>query len=202
MFSEQTKIVQTALKLLAILAVSLLASVAVYWSLQPRGGLLFSNADFEAGSLKNWRPEGSAFESQPTLGDNPVKRGRAKPTAIQGRYWIGTYEKHPSAKAAEGSFQGDEATGRLTSIPFVIRKNKISFLAGAGNGSPATTISLVVEGRTVLTHSPNAFISSEETLARVTWDVSAWRGQKARLVLSDQAFSGWGHLNADDFRYA
>jgi FG-GAP repeat len=63
--------------------------------------------DFETGTLAGWTAEGAAFVHQPTFGDNSLHReeqsrtrfgGRAmggSSTHVQGRYFIGTYEKRP-----------------------------------------------------------------------------------------------------------
>ncbi len=39
--------------------------------------ILFENSDFESGTLKNWTVEGTAFNSQPTKGDNLAKRNKS-----------------------------------------------------------------------------------------------------------------------------
>jgi hypothetical protein len=44
--------------------------------------------DFESGDLRGWVPTGTAFQNQPTLGDNPTARGRGQPSHHQGRYWV------------------------------------------------------------------------------------------------------------------
>ena len=99
--------IRTLLKLLLILVLSLASSFLAFKFMQPSGNLLFDNSDFEKGTLKNWQPAGTAFASQPTLGDNPSKRGWNQPTHIQAQYWIGTFEQHPSAASPEGSAQND-----------------------------------------------------------------------------------------------
>ena len=194
-------IVRTLLKLLLILLIAVTASFLVFKTMHPPSNLLFENSDFEKGTLKNWQPTGAAFTSQPTLGDNPTKRGWNQPTHIQAQYWLGTFEQHPSAASPEGAAQNDLPVGTLTSAPFMIRKNKIAFLAGAGNGTPETTISLVVNNNTVLTYTPNAITLGNEAMSPVVWDVSHWLKQKATLEIRDQGTGPWGHINADDFHY-
>ena len=49
----------------------------------PDPDLLFENSDFENGDLTNWTAAGTAFEFQPTKGDNPTARKRkGQPSAI------------------------------------------------------------------------------------------------------------------------
>jgi hypothetical protein len=38
-------------------------------------------------------------------------------------------------------------------------------------------------------------------MARVTWDVGEFAGKTARILIEDGSSKGWGHINADDFRY-
>jgi hypothetical protein len=63
-----------------------------------------TNFNFEKGNLNGWIASGTAFQYQPTLGDNPKAR-RTHPSKHQGRYWIGTYEKHPNGRYKAGTIQ-------------------------------------------------------------------------------------------------
>lgn len=198
--SQQT-LLSAALKLAAILAASIAVTWSAAWLLTPKSGLIFPNSDFEEGTLKNWRGEGNAFSGQPVFEDNAAARN-AGSAGLQGKYWIGTYEKRPDAAAAKGTFQGNTPTGKLTSQTFVLRKSPLAFLAGAGSGSRETSVTLMINGKTVLAETPNALASARETMQRVTWDVRPWLGQKANIVIYDGSSQAWGHINADDFRYA
>ncbi|WP_291323001.1 DUF4412 domain-containing protein [Desulfonatronospira sp.] len=161
-------------------------------------GLLFANSDFEHGDLTNWRASGDAFIYQPTKGDNPTARRRGQPSQHQGEYWIGTFEKYQGDPGQNpGDTQGDGPTGTLTSIPFTIEGDSISFLIGGGNRPDATYVALVVDGREVLKATGN----NHESMNRVTWDVIPFRGKEGRILIADKWDRGWGHINADDFRY-
>lgn len=162
-------------------------------------GLLFENSDFEKGDLTNWTAAGDAFNFQPTKGDNPTVRGRkSQPSQHQGEFWIGTFENY-QGKAGQrpGRTQGDKPMGTLTSVPFEIKADKITFLVGGGKHKEREMVSLVVDGQTVMT----ATGKGHETLKPVTWDVSAYKGQTAQIVIKDEHKGGWGHINVDDFRY-
>ena len=37
-------------------------------------------------------------------------------------------------------------------------------------------------------------------MARVTWDVIEFYGQKAQIKLVDNSSGGWGHINFDDLK--
>lgn len=57
--------------------------------------------------FSGWTKTGTAFDFQPTYGDNPVYRapasspqslhqaGHGQSTGLKGRYFVGTYEKRP-----------------------------------------------------------------------------------------------------------
>ncbi len=159
---------------------------------------MFLNSDFEAGDLTNWTPSGDAFDFQPTKGDNPTARRRGQPSSHQGEYWVGTYEKYQGAAGQKpGQTQGDRPTGTLTSAAFEISGDRISFLVGGGKWLDSVYVALAVDGKEVLTAAGN----NHESMRRVIWDVSAYKGRLASIVIGDRHSGGWGHINADDFRY-
>ena len=86
--------------------------------------------DFEDG-LSSWVRNGTAFNNQPTYGDNPTARG-ADPARQQGNWWIGTFEDRPSMETLAGKGQGDGIQGYATSPSFNIVGKYISFLIGGG----------------------------------------------------------------------
>merc|ERR1711871_852202 len=140
--------------------------------------------DFETGDLLGWRKTGSAFDFQPTYGDNSIARsvydgieevhqdgnrvgldyesyGEGQSARLQGRYYIGTFEKRPGRGHVEtlsqagynaakfpghhradnfndpsayppGNVRGDVPQGTLTSQPFVVDGTRITFRVGGG----------------------------------------------------------------------
>ena len=161
---------------------------------------LFPNADFEKGDLTNWGVQGKAFKNQPTYEDNPFYRLRGTAN-LQGKFWVGTFENRPKPPSPKGAGQGDEVMGRLESVDFTIARNRICFLMGGGNNTAKTGVGLLVEGTQVLFEPARGILIGSEKMSRVTWDVSKWKGKKARIVIADESTAGWGHVNADDFRY-
>ncbi len=154
--------------------------------------------DFETGRTNGWTKTGTAFNHQPTYGDNPTARRRGQPSKHVGNYWIGTYEKYQgSGSQKPGSVQGDGPTGTLTSNVFTIPAGSLSFLVGGGSSSQ-TRVELLVSGNSVLSVSGRG----TETMHRVTWDLNPWAGQQGQIRLVDNASGGWGHINADDFRFS
>lgn len=154
--------------------------------------------DFESGDLRGWHKTGTAFDFQPTRGDNPTARHRGQPSKHQGRYWIGTYEKYQGRSGQKpGAIQGDGPQGILTSASFVVPTGTLSFLVGGGNHFQ-TRVELLVGGQRVL----HATGRNNETMRRVTWNISPHAGKTGQLRLVDAASGGWGHINADDFNFS
>ncbi len=163
--------------------------------------------DFEEGNLRGWTKTGTAFDSQPTLENNAASRGWVD-IGIQGRYWIGTYERYQGLNGQNrGDVQGDRPVGTLTSAPFTIPSGTLSFLIGGGSTSE-TFVELVIierdtiegvdiENRIYVEYGKNA-----ETMNRVTWDLTPHAGKTGRIRIVDASSGGWGHINADDFRFA
>ena len=78
--------------------------------------------NFEDGpaSLKDWGRTGTAFNNQPTYGDNVKARRKDQVANNQGDYWIGTYENRPDNSTPPGSRSGDFPQGSMISPEFQI----------------------------------------------------------------------------------
>ena len=143
------------------------------------------NLDFESGSLMNWEVTGNAFDTMPAKGDAVARRRKDMRSGHHGEYWAGTYEAH-----------GDEATGTLTSIAFPVTQPWASFLVGGGSG---------VKTRVEILNAANGLVlfqatgPDNEEMHSVFADLRPFAGAKIRVRLVDEATSGWGHLNFDDF---
>ncbi len=164
--------------------------------------------DFETGDLRGWTKTGNAFDYQPTLDDNPAARHRGQPSQHQGKYWIGTYERYRGANRHKpGDIQGDKPSGTLTSAHFTIPAGKLSFLVGGGS-SFETRVELVIVERDAIenvnTEKPVKYASgrNSETMQKVIWDISPYAGKTGQIRIVDASSEGWGHINADDFRFA
>ena len=155
------------------------------------------NWDFESGTLNGWTATGTAFNTQPTYGDNPTARNRGQASNHQGNYWIGGYENRPSPSHTAGAIQGDGPQGTLTSNPFPIRKENIRFLIGGGCDMNSVRAELIVDGQMVRQSTGRC----NETMFEDSWDVSAFRGKHGQIRLVDNASGGWGHINFDYVRF-
>lgn len=168
------------------------------------------NNDFETGDLTDWEKTGTAFDFQPTWGDNPTARNRGQPSEHQGDWWLGLAEKYqgPVKGKALGQNPGDLADGvdapqgTLTSKEFTIIGETINFLMGGGNRAWGTAepccVNLVIDETVERTMTGN----NTETMTRREWDVSDLNGKIAQLVVIDNSSGGWGHPNFDDVHQA
>ena len=138
--------------------------------------------NFESGTYADWQVEGEAFGNSPATG--PL--GTQSPAiGFEGNYFINSYH--------QGS---DAAVGRLFTTPFLIEHNQLNFVVGGGDDMQRVYIALEVDGKAALRASGER----SEILRRVTWNLSPWMGQSARLVIVDQSSGAWGHILVDDIR--
>lgn len=156
------------------------------------------NTDFETGDLRDWTAVGNAFTKQPVVGDTVVARRPPMKSGHVGKYWIGTYENG----------LGDVATGTLTSKPFKLTQPWAAFLLAVGPFE-TTRVELVdavsqavlvkISGADTRKFTPP--LKNTETLTPVLMDLRPHQGKEVVLrIVDEQAGSGWGHINFDDFR--
>jgi putative membrane-bound dehydrogenase-like protein len=146
------------------------------------------NLDFEEGTLRDWKPEGLAFDKQPVRGDAVAKRnGPGGRSAHQGEFWIGGYEA-----------VGDNETGTLASVPFKVTQSWAAFLV-AGGGWPATRVELLETGA----NKPFFKVVGEESesLRHVVVDLAALKNKEIFIRIVDEQKGHWGHINFDDFKF-
>jgi microsomal dipeptidase-like Zn-dependent dipeptidase len=188
------------------------------------------NWGFEIG-LKDWEKTGTAFDSQPTWGDNvPALRilnestrdtmpvggdywhSTTYPVGHKGAYWIGTYEKRRRQNDPPPHVQGDRPTGTLVSKSFVSGSNYISFLIGGGNDAANLRVELLEKvpsgGTDRFTDGTYRVVPGTaktgmnvELMRREWWDVRPHRDKTLRIRIVDSASGSWGHINVDDFRF-
>ncbi|MCF7974446.1 MAG: glycoside hydrolase family 32 protein [Phycisphaerae bacterium] len=140
-------------------------------------------ADFEGPSYGAWKVTGEAFGPGPARG---TLDGQMAVSGFKGQGLVNSY------------FQGDDATGTLTSPAFKIERPYISFLIGGGMKPDQACMNLLVNGRVVRSATgPNDRPGGTEALDQASWDVSEFMGRQAVLQIVDQAKGGWGHINVD-----
>lgn len=159
---------------------------------------LFPNSDFEMGELGNWSAEGDAFEDQPVKGDNLAARTQGTRKAGQdGEFWIGTYESFTGAEGQKpGDARKDAPKGTLTSMPFEIKGEGITFNI-AGGETQKTEVQLLVDGKVVLRASG----ANDSVLVPVVWDLEKFKNRTAEIKIVDDSEEEWGFISCDSFRY-
>lgn len=142
---------------------------------------------FEEDRYKGWTAEGEAFGAGPARG---AARSQNPVTGFEGTGLVNSFVSAPTTVA------GDRPTGRLTSAPFTIDRDYISFLIGGGNHRGQTCMNLLIGGKAVRTATGQA----DERLAPFAWDVRDLAGKSATLQIVDAASGPWGHINVDEIR--
>lgn len=155
------------------------------------------NWDFETGDLKGWTKTGTAFDFQPTYGDNPTARHRGQPSNHQGQYLIGGYEKRPRPSGPAGQTQGDGPQGTLVSQSFKITQPFIDFLIEGGCDINKVRVELLIDGQVVYKTTGKC----TETMVQVSWNVMQFVGKTAQVRIVDNSSGGWGHINFDDLKF-
>ncbi|HPA04637.1 MAG TPA: glycoside hydrolase family 32 protein [Candidatus Hydrogenedentes bacterium] len=140
-------------------------------------------ADFEGADYGAWTVEGEAFGPGPARGTLP---NQMEVSGFEGQGLVNSF------------FNGDGATGMLTSPPFRLERDYLAFLIGGGMHPGETCINLLVNGEVVRTATgPNDKAGGTERLDWFSWDVSGLRGQTAIIRIVDAHTGGWGHINID-----
>jgi hypothetical protein len=143
------------------------------------------NLGFEAGSLKDWTATGTAFDETPVKGDAVNRRRKDMTSGHRGEYWVGGYESH-----------GDAAIGTLTSVVFTVTQPFASCLVGGGSD---------VKTRVEIVNAANGYVlfrvtgPDDEKMRPVWFDLRPFAGAKVFVRLVDEATTGWGHVNFDEF---
>jgi hypothetical protein len=84
----------------------------------------------------------------------------------------------------------DDSAGSLTSEPFAVEGDVITFKVAGGMDLRSLTVSLVVDGKP----ERRATGCRSEWLGTRVWDVKPFRGRKATIVVTDDSRGDYGHL--------
>ncbi len=135
--------------------------------------------DFESGTYKNWTISGDAF------GEKPAEGKFINQTDIsgqKGKYFINSYNGD------------DKKTGKAVSKEFFIKHSFLSFRIGGGKKPNTIYIALYVNGEKVISSTGD----NTESLKKVTWNISEYRGKKGHIEIVDNDSEGWGHILIDE----
>ena len=140
--------------------------------------------DFESGTYKGWKVEGTAFGKAPqTL--KTISKVQGKINAV-GTFFVNSYNVRNGGK-------GDKLTGKMTSRPFKIAHDWITFWAGGGAHRGKTCVNLLVGGKVVATGTGR----NNNQMVHLRWNVRKWRGKQARIEVVDKVTGGWGNVGVD-----
>ena len=138
---------------------------------------------------------GSAFNSQPTWGDNPKERGGAS-SNMEGNSYIGTYEFFPfPTMLPHGRVQGDSPVGMIQSDPFTITRDRMRLLVGGGNDPATCFVALVddVTDEVLFLETGNDSNSMDERL----WNLETLLGRSVFVAVADLKSSWLGRISTD-----
>jgi levanase len=89
---------------------------------------------------------------------------------------------------------GDAAVGTIESPEILIDGRRITLRIGGGKEERRLRAELRVGDQVIA----QATGFQSERMELVSWDVAAYRGQRARLRLVDESSGSWGHLTVDE----
>ena len=146
--------------------------------------------------MSNWTLNGTAFNNQPTYGNNTLSRPERVWSNHKGDWWIGTFENRSSPSEPFGGEQGDGPQGSLTSPSFQITGKLLTFLIGSGchKSFPNIRAELIIGGEVVREETPR---TCDEAMKEESWNVTDYAGKNAQLRLVDHFSGDWGHINFD-----
>ena len=148
--------------------------------------------DFESETYGNWAGTGTAF------GGGPVEAAKMPSyQGVVGAHGNRLVNSHASAPGSTVE-EKDAAIGTLTSRSFAIERGYVNFLIGGGNHAGKTCMNLVVDDKVVL----SATGADDNQLKPASWDVRAWAGKSARLVIVDNETGPWGNIGVDDIVFS
>jgi len=123
-----------------------------------------------------WQSAGNAFSKGPATGDLIEKL---------------EIRDAPAGPVASSEIDGDAPRGFLTSPPFTIDRSYLAFSICGGDYERHCCMNLLVDGKIVR----SATGRNHDRLTPASWDVSAFRGNEAKIEIVDQASGQWGHVN-------
>ena len=152
--------------------------------------------DFESGSYKRWKFEGEA------MGNSPVKQGEEGffEKDQMGNYYVSSSNARKLKDRSNKStypwgrlIPSDDFEGTLTSKPFTITHNYITFLMAGGYHPGQTALNLIVDDEVKYSATGNNTTGLEQRFI----DVRDFVGKKAKLQVVDKFRGSWGSIAVD-----
>ena len=143
--------------------------------------------DFESGDLQGWVMVEGDFDK--IICNRKFEFHHEVKYTKQGEYYLSTLERKNSDRP------DDTPTGVIESPVFVITGPKASMRVGGGSHDTTYVALCTIDGKEQLV----ARGRNAQTMHPVSWDTTAWIGQKVFLRVVDHHQKGWGHITFDDF---
>lgn len=142
---------------------------------------------FERTTWVPWKATGTAFGAGPTAKtEMPKYQGEV---GGEGERVVNTH----NARQGEDVNGADRHQGTLTSAPFELVRDWVSFWIGGGNHA-GTCVELWIGDERVA----HASGRNDNRMSRVHFDVRAHAGKSATLRVVDEVSGPWGHIALDD----
>jgi uncharacterized protein (DUF608 family) len=155
----------------------------------PAEDILFE--DFQKETYEGWTATGTAFGRGPILkSEIPGYQGDV---GSKGPRVVNSHASAPGTNVEEK----DRQTGTLTSRPFVIQRDFITFWIGGGNHPGKTCIDLVVDGKVVCSATGH----NSNQMRRDGFNVRGLRGKTARLAIVDRETESWGNIGVAEIAF-
>ena len=143
------------------------------------------NHSFEDGTLTGWTKSGD-------IGTHMIN------DAFKSRY--GTYRDMVGNKTfcsyADNYRGGDSQTGSMRSNSFIIAAGaKMTFRIAGGNDMEKLYVALVNADTDEIIYKETG--RNTENSRKITWNLSAYAGTKAYVLVVDNSTVGWGHIGVD-----
>ena len=144
--------------------------------------------DFERPTYAPWTTTGKAFGIGPVLkADIPKYQGDV---GGSGKYIVNSHASAPGKTSEEK----DKQTGTLTSLPFTVERDFLSFFLGGGANIEQVGLRLLVDGKVVRRIAGR----DDNHLKPASLDIRDFLGKQAVLEIYDSGTGGWGNIGVDD----
>ena len=144
--------------------------------------------DFEKETYEGWTATGTAF------GSGPVEKSKVPDyqgdVQSKGKRLVNSHASAPGGNVTEK----DSAVGTLTSKPFTLERDYVTFLVGGGAHKDRTCVNLLVDDKVVLSVTGK----NDNRMEPHSFDVRPWAGKTAKLQVVDNERGGWGNIGIDD----
>ncbi|MGC0419890.1 GH116 family glycosyl hydrolase [Embleya sp. AB8] len=186
---------RTALLAVAALTATLGGTLQVPTAAAESAAAPAFTADFESGTLGNWRVAAGSFgnlvSNRATFHNRPTT-----PYNKQGTWYLSTLESPTDTP-------NDGYTGVVVSPDFTLSRPAVSMLVGGGNS--AETYVAVCAYDPAAEYGCGAELArtqgeNSETMRYRVLDLSAYVGKRVMIKVVDASTGGWGHITVDDVR--